>query len=201
VAVMSFRLFNGVATPLAAQALRLAPADELQCQRNVAMWWQCPILDAHVRRNHETAELNVLLGCNKRRRIRAAVAVSLLYVVCILAPSAALALAEPGAAAHCLTESSLGAAHVHHERAAPNNDVHADGGAHIHSDAGMPDRHSDADGKSHGGNCCGLFCVTAMPYEPALALAVPPAAALVGLGQDYQLAGRGLDRINRPPIG
>lgn len=135
----------------------------------------------------------------KRCRVRAAVAATLLYVVCVLAPSAAFAFASPDAAALCLTEP-LGAAHVHQERVAATGDVHADGAMHIHSDPAAPDQDSDATGKSRGGNCCGLFCITALAHEPGLALSLPPATILTGLGHHYELAGRGPDRINRPPI-
>ena len=175
------------------------------------MWWQYHIIDATAP-SERTTELNaMLIVAHKKFRIRAAIAVTLLYAVCILAPSAAFAFAPPGAAAHCLTEP-LGAAHVPQEQAVAINDVQARGGkhihsddvqasgGHIHSDAGMPDQHSDADGKKSHGNCCGLFCVTAMTHEAAPALAAPPAAPLIGPGQDFQLAGRGPDRINRPPI-
>ena len=130
----------------------------------------------------------------KTFRIKAAVAVVLLYAVCILAPSAAFAFADRDAAAHCLTEP-LGAAHVHQ---AANGDVHAEGVAHIHSDTGTPDEHSDANGKSR--NCCGLFCVTALSQELGPALSGPSPTGLTSLALDYELAGRGPDRIHRPPI-
>jgi len=140
----------------------------------------------------------MLRGLTKRIRFRAAIAVAALYAFCVLAPHAALALTQ--AAAHCLTEPH-GAAHVHQEQAAATSHVHADGVAHVHSDTGTPHNHSDADGRDHGGNCCGLFCVTALTHEPTPALSEPLAASLVGLDEFDQLAGRGPDRINRPPIG
>ena len=94
------------------------------------MWWQYPIVGATAP-DPETTELNaMLIVSSKSFRIRAAVAVTLLYAVCILAPSAAFAFAAPDAAAHCLTEP-LGAAHVHQEKAAANSGIQADGGTHV----------------------------------------------------------------------
>ena len=138
----------------------------------------------------------MLSGLSKRFRLKAAVALAALYSFCVLSPHTALALAN---AAHCLTEPH-GAAHVHQEQAAAKGHVHADGVAHAHHDTGTPQKESDADGKSHSRNCCGVFCVTAMAHEPGLALFASPTALLVGPGAFYQLAGRGPDRINRPPI-
>jgi hypothetical protein len=137
---------------------------------------------------------------SKRFRIKAAIAATVLYAVCVLAPSAALAFGDRDATAHCLTDVPV-AAHVHQPQPAAHNHDSADGTAHEHSDSSTPQKHSDADGKNHAGNCCGLFCVTALAHEPALALSAPPTAALSGPGGDYELAGRGPDRINRPPIG
>ena len=178
---------------------RLAQDLSRQCQRKVAMTWLSSILLTVTPwfGSPPIFESAMLSGLNKRFRLKAAVALAALYAFCVLAPHTALALAN---AAHCLTEPH-GAAHVHQEQAATKSHVHADGMAHAHPDTGTPQKDSDADGKSHSGNCCGLFCVTALAHEPALALFVPPAALLVGLGEFYQLAGRGPDRINRPPIG
>ena len=140
----------------------------------------------------------MLSGLNKRFRLKAALALAALYAFCVLAPHAALALTN--AAAHCLTEPH-GAAHVHQEQASAKSHVHADGVAHSHSDTGAAHEESGADGKSHGGNCCGLFCVTALAHEPAPVLFAPQAAPLVGPAAFYHLSGCGPDRINRPPIG
>ena len=129
--------------------------------------------------------------------MRAAVALAALYGFCVLAPHAAFAFAQ--VAAHCLTEP--GVAHVHPEPVKTAQHVHADGAEHDHHGSGAAPEHSGDEGRSHGGNCCGLFCVTALPHEPVPALSVPPAARLVEPGALDHLTGRGPDRINRPPIG
>lgn len=151
-----------------------------------------------LRHDEWSSERTMLSALDKALRIKAAVALALVYASCILAPSAAFAVAAPDAAAHCLTEP-LGAAHVHREHAAPKSHVHAEV-THTHHETRAPQKSSDADGKAHGGNCCGLFCVTALAHEPVPALSAPPAVTLLGAGHDYRLAGRGPDRINRPPI-
>src|SRR3954462_78833 len=92
---------------------------------------------------------------NRTSRWRAAVALAALYALCVLAPHAALAFTH--AAAHCLTEPH-GAAHVH-APVKPARHVHADDTEHDHH-GGAPDKPSD--GKSVSGNCCGLFCVSAL---------------------------------------
>jgi hypothetical protein len=142
----------------------------------------------------------MLLAYKKSLRIKAAIAATLVYALCVLAPSVALAFADSAATAHCLTEAPI-AAHVHQQQPASHSHGSVDGAAHVHSDESTPQQHSGADGMNHAGNCCGLFCITAMPHEPALALSAPPVAALTGIGAAYELAGRGPDRINRPPIG
>ena len=135
----------------------------------------------------------MLTSLTRRWRFKAALALAALYAFCVIAPHAALALTE--AAAHCLTEPH-GASHVHQPQSKVH--VHADGVAHTHDDAG-PQKPADA-GKDHGGACCGLFCVTALTHEPAPTLSAPLAAGLIGPGHQYELPGRGPERINRPPI-
>jgi hypothetical protein len=138
----------------------------------------------------------MLTGLSRRLRLNAAAVLAALYAVCVLAPHAALAFTH--VAAHCLTEPH-GAAHVHPVKAAKH--VHADDTAHEHHGAGAPHQHSDADGKAPAGNCCGLFCVSALAHEGVPAPAAPLAARLAEPGAFSDLVGHEPDRINRPPIG
>lgn len=149
-------------------------------------------------RNPFDSEVAMLSALKKKFRLKAALALAALYAVCVVAPHAALALT--GDAVHCLTEAH-GSAHMHKDPTATKNHVHSDGVTHSHHDTGLPEVPSDTGDKSHSGNCCGLFCVTALVHEPPLVISTPPAALLVGPGEFYRLAGRGPDRINRPPIG
>jgi hypothetical protein len=139
----------------------------------------------------------MLAGVSKRFRLKAAAVLAALYALCVLAPPAALALTH--VAAHCLTEPH-GAAHVHPQSVKAAKHVHADGTEHEHHGAGAPDQHPEHDGISHG-NCCGLFCVSALADAGAAALAAPATAGPVEPGALSQLAGHEPDRINRPPIG
>src|SRR5262249_24124184 len=113
-------------------------------------------------------------------------------------PAAAFAFGRPRAA-HCLTD--IGPAHVHqHQHVAAH--VHDDGTVHQHHRSGSaaadPQSTSDHDGGAAG--CCGLFCLTGMTADAAAALGTPTHHAPVFAISMEQLAGRGPDRINKPPI-
>jgi hypothetical protein len=138
----------------------------------------------------------MLTRFSKRFRIRAALTLALLYAFCILAPHAAIALTNNGA--HCLED--MVEAPIHNHQVALHAHIHADGSAHQHSDQNAPHEHSGADKKSHSESCCGLFSVTAIAQEPGFVLAAPSSSLTTVTGLDYILAGRGPDRINRPPI-
>ena len=139
----------------------------------------------------------MLSGLRKRFRIKAAILIAVAYAVCVLAPATALAFADSPSAFHCL--SDLHGVTAEHDHAAPTH-VHADGTAPQHTDHGTRHQHSDADGKGHIGNCCGLFCMTALAHEPGVILAAPMFATPTQPSPVTGLAGRGPDRIIRPPI-
>jgi hypothetical protein len=141
----------------------------------------------------------------QRFRVRAAFVVAALYALCVLAPHAAVAL---GSVAHCLTDDQS-AAHVHKAKADVTAHTHADGTAHHHGgkpavqdDADATDRHehSKAGEKSGNGNCCGLFCISAIAGDRGPMLLVPLsfAADLPALAD--ALTGHDPGRLNRPPI-
>jgi hypothetical protein len=138
-------------------------------------------------------------------RLRAAITLVLAYALCVLAPPVALAFMNGAAVVHCLT-----ARHAHRTAAVKTHDVdahaqhtaaHDHGGAFAHQhDSHHGSAAAQADGQAAGTNCCGIFCLSAMPMSPAPDVS-PPARILslvsaVGLG----IAGRGPDRIDRPPI-
>jgi hypothetical protein len=139
----------------------------------------------------------------KAFRIRAAIALAVLYALCILAPSAAFALSNNPSVAHCLTEGHVGA-HVH----GGTTHIHADGTAHQHHGDGAAHRHhhedgttpSGDDGKGSVANCCGLFSVVAIPGEPGLELGPSSPASVLAPSPRAALSGRGPDRLYRPPI-
>jgi len=134
--------------------------------------------------------------------MRAALGLAALYAFCVLAPHAAVAL---GSVAHCLTDDRP-AGHAHKTKADVAPHTHADGTAHHHGgtppadhDAvtADPQDHSKADDKS--GNCCGLFCISAIAAEPGPTLLAPVSFAALPAMADA-LTGRDPGRLNRPPI-
>jgi len=130
--------------------------------------------------------------------------VAALYLLCVLFPSAAVAFAPGGRAAHCLTDEQLGLTHVHradvgHQHAAEHSTthVHGDGAAHRHDGAPNP----DGSGNGHDpAACCGLFGVTAMAVDPQLDVGAPPRRSSILPISFDKLTSRVPDRINRPPI-
>ena len=116
---------------------------------------------------------------SRTKRLRAGWFVSLVYLLCVLAPTISFALPGSHAVAPCLTEASHvpGVVHVHKE--APTQHIHKDGHGHDHSGAHLQ-ANSDGDRRSmslslngkpvpekarhsSNGQCCGLTCVTALP--------------------------------------
>ena len=130
-------------------------------------------------------------GC----RIRAVLALAVLYAFCVLAPSMALAFADGPTAFHCLTDQhGIAGSHDHGGKV----HVHADGAAHRHHDGGT---HEDSGrGKSPPGNCCGLFCMSALAGAATAGLVAPVHFTFAAPVRDEDFAGRGPDRIDRPPI-
>jgi len=137
----------------------------------------------------------------KTFRAKAAIVLAVLYALCILAPAVAFALSDDPAVAHCLTEGHIG---IHDHGAKPEHDgklhVHADGAAHQHHDDGAAPQPSGNDGKAAMATCCGLFSVVAIPGEPLPSFGFDRLASVVLPVLADALAGRGPDRINRPPI-
>jgi hypothetical protein len=140
---------------------------------------------------------------SKRLRSRGALAAAALYAFCVLAPHAAVALGSEG---HCLTDDHQ-AAHVHKAKADVTAHTHADGTVHhhggnfaAHDDTNATDPHQDSRPNDKGGNCCGLFCISAMAAEPGplLLASLSFTAHLPALAD--ALRGRNPGRLNRPPI-
>ena len=132
-------------------------------------------------------------------RERAAAILVALYALCLVAPAAAFAFSESPATAVYLSltddhrsmgESGLG------ESGLGESHVHQDGMDHHKS---SPDK-SNFGGDDHPGNCCGLFCITAI-VPPALGVTAlhPMQASAVVLPVAESLFGRSSNRIDRPP--
>ena len=124
-------------------------------------------------------------------RRRAAGAIALAYLACVIWPPLALAFADGAVAAHCLTDDHQIVAAAH---------VHQDGMVHEHHGAGGSDHQpAHSDGKGTTGNCCGLFSLNAM--APAVSMPVGPPQRGVAFHPAVvaALAGHGPARLYRPP--
>jgi hypothetical protein len=130
----------------------------------------------------------------RRKRARAGWFVALLYLLCVVAPGAALALGSPAA---CVPAEITPTAHEH---------VHGAGASHAHS--GMhADHRPDAghaghshDGKISPGPCCAMLCLSAMPADlPAIAKPAQPTSVCVTANY-RRLPGKAPPLLYRPPI-
>ena len=152
-------------------------------------------------------------GLTKNLRRRAAIVIAVAYAFCVLAPAGALAVVTSPTVFHCSGDLSA------KTNAKPVNATqkqvsathkHADGSAHHHEQSGpddgntrigaVPDHHSGKDGKSDTGNCCGLFCVSAITHDPGLTFGRFAPAAAVEPGAVTGLIGHAPSPLHRPPI-
>jgi len=131
----------------------------------------------------------------KSLRLKAAIVMAALYVLCVLSPAIAFALSDNPAIAHCLTESHVGV-HKHGGKV----HVHADGTTHQQHDHGLASEPPGNEGKPAIATCCGLFSVVATPGDPVPSFGFDSLASLVLSIFGEALSGRGPERINRPPI-
>jgi len=103
-------------------------------------------------------------------------------------------------------DQNRGVAHMHadgapHDHAAMHQDVGlSDHSASHHQDddAGLPNG-NDSTPINHVGACCGLFCAVAVAAQLQSVGRPDIFASAVVLGCEDSLAGRGPDRIDRPP--
>ena len=127
-------------------------------------------------------------------RAKAGWLVALLYLLCVLAPGAALALGsaapwlpdeiKPASVAHMHQDSVDGALHEH--------------GRHHQADTGHA-KHTH-DGKTSPGPCCAMLCLSAIPANlPAIAKPAQPVSVCVS--ETYRrLADKAPPLLYRPPI-
>ena len=133
-----------------------------------------------------------------------AVTFAVAYALCVLAPPVARAFVDGAAVFHCLTDrhgNGAAMAHVHEAKAYAHNAAgHDHGGASSHRYMGPEPGEGKADANGAAFNCCGYFCLSAMPAGPAPGI-LPAAHVLpVVAAVDNGIAGCGPDRIDRPPI-
>jgi hypothetical protein len=136
-----------------------------------------------------------------RLRVRAAIAMIAAYAFCALAPHVALALTNGTVAMHCLDE--LTAAQADHDHTAMSAAAAMNHGhdrimaVHQH-DSGATPQHS-ADGKSHPGDCCGVFCMSALANAGGVTIGLRATRMSEFYSPAIRLAGDDPDLPNRPP--
>jgi hypothetical protein len=126
------------------------------------------------------------------------------YLFCMLAPPLALAFADSAGALHCLT-----ARHEHRSPAAAADTIGMSQSheAHSHHDVtGQQDHRSHdtgappAGGMDAASNCCGYLCLSAIPAGPVPYVGPQERMLATQAWGGQSIAGRGPDRIDRPPI-
>lgn len=146
-------------------------------------------------------------GLTKDLRKRAAILIAVAYAFCVMAPAAALAVVSSPTVFHCIDALTAKNAAAPSQIAAHS---HADGSAHqhdhgshdqaTHQHGAALDHPSDDGGAGHAGNCCGLFCVSAIAHDPGVDFGVrsPASASVATLANG--LDGRAPCPLHRPPI-
>jgi len=134
----------------------------------------------------------MLLQVTRAIRIRAALVLAILFGVCTIAPSLALAFADGAATVHCLTDD-------HHGTAKSKKAHHALGEAKPHDHSSLNQLDADQSDAA-AGSCCGVFCLTALSaaHLPAFGPQLNASSSYPAL-QDI-VTGSRPGRINRPPI-
>jgi hypothetical protein len=129
----------------------------------------------------------MLSWLTKKLRTRTALVLAVLYASCVITPAIALAFADRGSAAHCLSDDhhGTGARHTHDSM-------------HVHDDSNVPGKSNHED-KGMSDNCCGLFCVTAGAIPSLLVMTEPSHSMTMNAGLGSFLRSRASDRIDRPP--
>ena len=136
----------------------------------------------------------MLTRLTKVLRLRSAALLAVMYLICVLAPSAAFAFGDENLGAHCLTEPDSGT-HIHSKAKADDHSHASTGPSKDANQAGDQDR---TDGKNQ--QCCGLFCVSSLsvnifPVEQPL---LPSSLAKFMAANGTK--GNQPERLYRPPI-
>jgi hypothetical protein len=142
-----------------------------------------------------------MLVWTKNLQRQAAILIAVTYALCILAPAAALAVVASPASFHCAEELNATAAPTQASMVHPS----AGGMASPHEQSnhehgGAPDHHSDNGDKKQTGNCCGLFCVSALAHDPGITFGVSASESSSVTALASGLSGRAPPPLHRPPI-
>lgn len=134
----------------------------------------------------------MFVSLTRHGRIRAGWFVALLYLFCVVAPGAALALGSAAPwLAHDLKPGLT--AHDHDHGAHQHGDAHAG-----HPSGGSGSHHHEQDGTA--GPCCAMLCLSTMAADlPSIAKPVQPVSARTA-ESFRRLPDKAPPRLYRPPI-
>lgn len=122
----------------------------------------------------------------RRFQTRLAAFVAVVYALCVLAPSVALAFSDGKVAAHCLTGE-----HVHSVTS------HEHSGVDHHRESSAS--HDGAGAADEARSCCGPFCVVALPSTVYIQIE-QPAQSVIPETIAKRLVGREAGLHFKPPI-
>lgn len=143
----------------------------------------------------------------RSRRLTAGWTAALVYLLCILAPGAALAFGHGPAPCFIdelvpvaiIAKSSDSAAMTHRHADGSSHDHGAMHGHH-HADAGdVPPAHHH-DGTTSPGPCCAMLCVTALPADLPLMVKPSQPISLCAAEAEWSAPGKAPPLLYRPPI-
>ena len=138
----------------------------------------------------------------RQMRAKAGWFIALLYLFCVLAPGAALALGD-AASCHVQALGTATAAHGHDGVQADQHAMQADQHAMHYADAGhaIPghaEHHHDD--KASPGPCCAMLCISAIAAEPPAVVKPVQPISLCGAENIQRLWGEAPPLLYRPPI-
>jgi len=141
----------------------------------------------------------MLLRLTRKVRLKAALALAVLYALCLMAPTVAIALGL-SEAMPCFTgdtpvmavDHSHAVGHSHH---VASEQMHH-GGMDHQSHHTVP---ATGSGKKKEGACCALLCLTAVTPHVSVAIGRPVHAVRITLALDPAVSGRGPVLLDRPP--
>lgn len=153
----------------------------------------------------------MLVRLTRSRRLTAGWIAALVYLLCVLAPGAALAFGRGPAPCFidefvpvavvvksmAKSDDATGVAHRH-----ADGSLHAHGATHghHHADAGDAPPAHHHDNPASPGPCCAMLCVTALPADLPLIVKPSQPISLCGAETEWSAPGKVPPLLYRPPI-
>ena len=140
----------------------------------------------------------MLVRLTRRERVKAGWLIALLYLLCLLAPGAALALGNPAPWLPSEIKPAVSAEMHHHSVNGASHEHDGMHGAGHQADAGHA-KHKHHD-KTSPGPCCAMLCLSAI--EASLPVIAKPAQPVsVCISENFQRPpGKAPPLLYRPPI-